>query len=159
MPELPDVEILKKYFDRHCLGLKIAEVQVLEKRILRIQPRKDQVHARGQVFCKSRRHGKHLFIEISNDTQTDRRSRFRPARPARIYRCTFRNGWGSGFLENEERRQSTPGSFSVLTAITGICLQENAGGLSGQSQARKISLDRSNSDRTRSALLSAGSIF
>ncbi len=67
MPELPDVEILKKYFDRHCLGLKIAEVQVLEKRILRdTTAGMIKSTLEGRYFAKSTRHGKHLFMKIVN---------------------------------------------------------------------------------------------
>ncbi|MEN6465695.1 MAG: DNA-formamidopyrimidine glycosylase family protein [Syntrophaceae bacterium] len=67
MPELPDVEILKKYFDKHCLGLKISKVQVLEKRILRdTTAEKIKSRLEGRTFVKSRRHGKHLFVEIGN---------------------------------------------------------------------------------------------
>jgi len=67
MPELPDVEILKKYLDRHCLGLKISEVKVLERRILRgTAEGKIKSMLEGRSFVKSRRHGKHLFVEIGN---------------------------------------------------------------------------------------------
>jgi formamidopyrimidine-DNA glycosylase len=67
MPELPDVEILKKYFDKHCLGLRIAVVQVLEKRILReTTAGKIKSLLEGGSFVKSSRYGKHLFIEIGN---------------------------------------------------------------------------------------------
>lgn len=67
MPELPDVEILKKYFDQHCLGLKISAVQVLEKRILRdASAGKIKSLLEGRSFVRSGRHGKHLFVEIGN---------------------------------------------------------------------------------------------
>jgi formamidopyrimidine-DNA glycosylase len=90
MPELPDVEILKKYFDRHCLGLKISEVQVLEKRILRdTTPGKIKSTLEGRYFVKSRRHGKHLFVEIRNGDKS-------------YLDVHFGMDGGLAFLENEE---------------------------------------------------------
>ncbi|HJT18230.1 MAG TPA: DNA-formamidopyrimidine glycosylase family protein, partial [Thermoanaerobaculia bacterium] len=34
MPELPEVEMYKRYFERHALGQAIARVRVLDERIL-----------------------------------------------------------------------------------------------------------------------------
>ena len=60
MPELPEVEMFKRYFERHALGQTIARVRVLDARI--VGTRKLGVLA-GRKFRSARRHGKHLFVE------------------------------------------------------------------------------------------------
>jgi formamidopyrimidine-DNA glycosylase len=65
MPELPDVEVYKRYFDSTALHQPIADVDVLEETLL------DGTAAtalrqvlRGTSFEETRRHGKHLFARL-----------------------------------------------------------------------------------------------
>ena len=58
MPELPEVEMFKRYFERHALGQEVTHVRVLDDRILGTRK---IAQLRGRQFAKVRRHGKHLF--------------------------------------------------------------------------------------------------
>lgn len=60
MPELPEVEMFKRYFERHALGQTIQRVRVLDDRILGTRKISQ---LRGREFRGARRHGKHLFAE------------------------------------------------------------------------------------------------
>jgi formamidopyrimidine-DNA glycosylase len=64
VPELPEVEMYARYFQRHALGQRIARVRVLDERILGTT-RKATVVRRltGEQFTTIRRHGKHLFAQ------------------------------------------------------------------------------------------------
>ena len=66
MPELPDVELYKRYLDRHALGQSIRTVQVNDARILRDLPA-DRFTAAlaGNRLEASRRHGKHLLVRLA----------------------------------------------------------------------------------------------
>ena len=65
MPELPEVEGYRRYFERHALGQRIARVEVRDERIL-ADIRKETFirRVRGREFLSARRHGKHLFAEM-----------------------------------------------------------------------------------------------
>jgi formamidopyrimidine-DNA glycosylase len=63
MPELPEVEMFKRYFERHALGQKIARVRVLDARIA--GTRRLGTLA-GREFRSARRHGKHLFVDAGD---------------------------------------------------------------------------------------------
>src|SRR5579884_4224295 len=58
MPELPEVEMFRRYFERHALGQTIARIRVLDDRILGTRK---IAQLRGRQFAKVTRHGKHLF--------------------------------------------------------------------------------------------------
>ena len=65
MPELPDVEIFRRRLDAHAMDRTIAEVCVLDERLL------DQVTFRqlkralmGHRIVATKRHGKHLLVEL-----------------------------------------------------------------------------------------------
>jgi formamidopyrimidine-DNA glycosylase len=58
MPELPEVEMYRRYFERHALGQRIARVRVLDARILGTRKISQ---LRGREFARVMRHGKHLF--------------------------------------------------------------------------------------------------
>jgi formamidopyrimidine-DNA glycosylase len=64
VPELPEVEIYRRYFARHALGQPVASVQVTDRRILHRATvpalRKALV---GSSFHHTRRHGKHFFAQ------------------------------------------------------------------------------------------------
>lgn len=62
MPELPDVEVYKRQFDRLALRHRIADAAVGSERILeQLSGRGLVSHLRGHRFERSRRHGKYLF--------------------------------------------------------------------------------------------------
>jgi formamidopyrimidine-DNA glycosylase len=63
MPELPEVEMFKRYFERHALGQTITRVRVLDDRILGTR---DIDRLAGRSFLTARRHGKHLFADAGD---------------------------------------------------------------------------------------------
>lgn len=67
MPELPEVETYTRYFAKHALEQTIARVDVRDERILG-EIRKDAFvrKLKGRAFTSVRRHGKHLFAEVSS---------------------------------------------------------------------------------------------
>lgn len=65
MPELPEVEIYRRYFARHALRQKIARVDVRDERVLgHIRKEKFAAALRGHAFKRAERHGKHLFVDF-----------------------------------------------------------------------------------------------
>jgi formamidopyrimidine-DNA glycosylase len=68
MPELPDVELYKRYLDEHALGQTIERVAVNDARILgELAPKTFVARLRGNRFEDSRRHGKHLLVRLRKD--------------------------------------------------------------------------------------------
>ena len=67
MPELPDVEVFKEYFDSNALKKKIEKVKVPQTRVLESSPAKLRRDLEGEKFSTSRRHGKYLLARLSND--------------------------------------------------------------------------------------------
>ncbi len=68
MPELPEVERFKKYFDSTSLNKKIKNVKVIEGKILTgITPKKFESQIIGEKFKSTFRHGKYLFVKISDN--------------------------------------------------------------------------------------------
>jgi formamidopyrimidine-DNA glycosylase len=68
MPELPDVELYKRYLDECALRRTIERVVVNDARILGDLP-PDAFVSRltGNRFKESRRHGKHLLVRLRKD--------------------------------------------------------------------------------------------
>lgn len=67
MPELPDVEVFKRYFDSTALHQKIAKVEVREERMIKNIPVDEfKTEIKGTEFVSTGRHGKHLFGYLSN---------------------------------------------------------------------------------------------
>jgi formamidopyrimidine-DNA glycosylase len=65
MPELPDVEMMKRYFDSTSLHKRIETVKVFDAFILKgISPRTLKSALSGHAFRKSTRHGKYLFAKL-----------------------------------------------------------------------------------------------
>ena len=60
MPELPEVEMFKRYFERHALGQTIEKVRILDARIAGTRK---LTQLAGHTFRGARRHGKHLFVD------------------------------------------------------------------------------------------------
>ena len=68
MPELPDVELYRRYLDEHALRQTIAAVAVNDARILADLPAEAFVAKLiGNRFEDSRRHGKHLLVRLHRD--------------------------------------------------------------------------------------------
>lgn len=67
MPELPEVEQYRRYFERHALGRTVSDVTVLDRGVLAPQttPASLRTAARGQQFQSVQRHGKNLFAALS----------------------------------------------------------------------------------------------
>jgi formamidopyrimidine-DNA glycosylase len=65
MPELPEVEIYRRYVEKHALRQRIERVRVPDRRILRgvTAPALDRA-LRGRRLVSTRRHGKHLFVQV-----------------------------------------------------------------------------------------------
>lgn len=67
MPELPDVEILRRYSESTVLYQEITSLEVMAERILEhIQPAQLEDRLVGNSFLDADRHGKHLFLELSS---------------------------------------------------------------------------------------------
>jgi len=67
MPELPEVDIFRKYLNSTALHQKIEHVHVTDERILKdVSSRSLQHKIRGQSFERTRRHGKYLLVELSS---------------------------------------------------------------------------------------------
>ena len=67
MPELPDVETLRRYFARNALGERIRDVEVRAPSLLEgISPRALRERLKGGRFAAARRHGKYLFAILEH---------------------------------------------------------------------------------------------
>jgi formamidopyrimidine-DNA glycosylase len=67
MPELPDVELFKRYFDATALHQTIETVEIRNDIILKdcsIQTLESALV--GQTFAGTERHGKYLFVEVKD---------------------------------------------------------------------------------------------
>lgn len=68
MPELPDVELFKRYLERHALRRTIRAVQVNDARILSALPAaRFAATLKGNRLEAARRHGKHLLVRLARD--------------------------------------------------------------------------------------------
>ncbi|MGM0392250.1 MAG: DNA-formamidopyrimidine glycosylase [Bacteroidota bacterium] len=68
MPELPDVEIFRRYFNRTALNKKVVNVDVADDEILEnMSSRSFQMRMKGETFQATHRHGKYLFIELDRE--------------------------------------------------------------------------------------------
>jgi len=67
MPELPEVETFRRYFDRTSLHQKIKEVRLYSPEMIRgISPKKLREELRGHEFVSTGRHGKYLFAQLDS---------------------------------------------------------------------------------------------
>lgn len=66
MPELPEVEIYRRRFERCALRRRIDRIEVTDRRILHGTTADElRTALEGRRFVKTRRHGKHLFAQAS----------------------------------------------------------------------------------------------
>lgn len=102
MPELPDVEVFRKYMDSTALHQEIDDVEVSEaERILKETTPEDlKEQLVGREFTTTTRHGKHLFAEFTD------------------------GGWVmmhfgmTGFLKYFKNEEEAPGHVRVLYKFT-----------------------------------------
>ncbi len=67
MPELPEVEMFKKYLDSTALNQKIVKVEVKNVRILKnVSAAELEMTLEGRQFLYSMRHGKYLFVNAGD---------------------------------------------------------------------------------------------
>ena len=67
LPELPDVEVFKRYFDATSLHQEIEKVEVYSRQILEdTSVEKLKTGLEGRTFESTRRHGKHLFAQLDD---------------------------------------------------------------------------------------------
>jgi len=67
VPELPDLEIFKRYMDATSLHQKISSVRVRNENVLgAVSARKLQGALKGRSFESTRRHGKNLFVRLDD---------------------------------------------------------------------------------------------
>jgi formamidopyrimidine-DNA glycosylase len=68
MPELPEVEIFKRYLDATSLHQRIDDVDVRNAYVLKnVTKRELARRLKGRRFESSRRHGKHLFVRADGE--------------------------------------------------------------------------------------------
>jgi formamidopyrimidine-DNA glycosylase len=68
MPELPDVEVFRKYLENKALHQSIKKMEVLAKNILdNVSEQQLQSRVEGYEFESADRHGKYLFVKLSGD--------------------------------------------------------------------------------------------
>ncbi|MGM0681548.1 MAG: Fpg/Nei family DNA glycosylase [Thermodesulfobacteriota bacterium] len=69
MPELPDVEIYRKYMESTALDQKISQVNLYCPKILKgITEAELEPALNGRRFTTARRHGKYLFAALDNES-------------------------------------------------------------------------------------------
>jgi formamidopyrimidine-DNA glycosylase len=66
MPELPEVEIFKRYFDSHALNQRIIECKVIDARILNTPEKEFKSTIMGKKFNSTIRHGKYLIVALNS---------------------------------------------------------------------------------------------
>ncbi|HHY00972.1 MAG TPA: Fpg/Nei family DNA glycosylase [Methanothermobacter sp.] len=68
MPELPSVEIFKRYFDEHALNQLIKKVDVESPKLVVFNDHEKLENTlEGHEFVSSKRYGKYLFSQLDND--------------------------------------------------------------------------------------------
>lgn len=112
MPELPEVENFKQYFDSTSLHQRIISFSCLDERLLRMASQTFREHLLGKSFINVDRIGKYLFIRTDGDRtlvmhfgMTGRLSYYKDAidRPKFAHIVfSFGNGFHLGF-ENKRK--------------------------------------------------------
>jgi formamidopyrimidine-DNA glycosylase len=70
MPELPDVQMFKRYLDATSLRQAISSVKITRDRILEdVSRRRLAAALKHRAFCESRRHGKYLAVALDDGQQ------------------------------------------------------------------------------------------
>ena len=64
MPELPEVEIFKRYLDKTSLKQEIKDVKIIDERVLNVDDSYLIKSVKGKQFESSTRHGKYLLVHL-----------------------------------------------------------------------------------------------
>jgi formamidopyrimidine-DNA glycosylase len=109
VPELPDVEIFRRFLERHAVGRVLSRVSIHDRRALRGMPESLFRRAAGKRVVSTRRHGKHLFAHLPGAGwlvfhfgMTGSLERFEgvaPREPALVAVLHFAEGGGIAFLD------------------------------------------------------------
>lgn len=67
MPELPEVEAMRRTIESSALHQTISEIDVRDKRVLEVTPQKLWGNVTGHRFEAVERHGKYIFAQLDND--------------------------------------------------------------------------------------------
>ncbi|HEQ98946.1 MAG TPA: DNA-formamidopyrimidine glycosylase [candidate division Zixibacteria bacterium] len=68
MPELPDVEVFRKYLNRTALNRKIEKVEVRDKDVLGAHSARSlQMKLKGRKFKETERRGKYMFVRFEKN--------------------------------------------------------------------------------------------
>jgi len=71
MPELPEVEMVRRYVEESCQGRTISELRVIDEGILDGVTKEAIVRSvQGRRIIAVKRHGKQLFLELSDGVLT-----------------------------------------------------------------------------------------
>jgi formamidopyrimidine-DNA glycosylase len=69
MPELPDVETMRNYFHSTAMRKTVLNVNVFRSEVLEdVSPEDYRKRIQNRKFVDTRRHGKHLFVKLDNDS-------------------------------------------------------------------------------------------
>ncbi|MCU0448915.1 MAG: DNA-formamidopyrimidine glycosylase [Bernardetiaceae bacterium] len=66
MPELPEVESYRRYFEATALHQTVREVEVLDSKVVKVDPDYLRQQLVGQRFTGTDRIGKYLFVHLSS---------------------------------------------------------------------------------------------
>ena len=66
MPELPEVESFKSYFDETSLNQTIRNVYIRDNRVLNVQENIFKKTLNSNIFYSTLRHGKYLFVKLNS---------------------------------------------------------------------------------------------
>lgn len=66
MPELPDVEVFRRYLKRTALHHRVVGVSVRDRTVLDVSPRTLARRLSGHRLDRARRHGKFLLVELDD---------------------------------------------------------------------------------------------
>lgn len=67
MPELPEVEMYKRYADSTMLHSKITKIEVADKKLIKVSENTLEKYILGREFKSTKRIGKYLFVETTGD--------------------------------------------------------------------------------------------
>jgi formamidopyrimidine-DNA glycosylase len=112
MPELPEVELFRRFLDRHAGGRVLRRVSIHDHRLLRGAPASAFRTVAGRRVGATRRHGKYLFAEVPGAGwllfhfgMTGDLERFgsrEPRSPAVAACLLFADGGGVAFLDQRK---------------------------------------------------------
>ncbi len=104
MPELPDVEVFRRYFNRTALRQKIEKVEVYDTDVLDgISSRSLQMQLKGRRFTSTGRRGKYLLAGMDDE------------------KWLVLHFGMTGFLKYFKNEKSAPDHVRVLIRFTGGC--------------------------------------